>query len=358
MNRPDDPDAVMRELLRQPRPAAVDAARAARVRPAVHAAWKDAAAGTRNWKRVVAIAAAAVLVFAIALTVNWRRERGVPQTAGPIASTVFVTSEVVFQHDGQARAGRVSEELWAGTRITTHGGRAAIVLANGVELRLDSNTAVTLDSEASLSLEHGALYLDSSHRAGPPEPVAIVARGAVIRDIGTRYEVRLSDQELRVRVRDGRVEVSSAFGTREADRGGQLRVTSSAILSGRASTSGADWDWIVRAIGPPQLEGRPLPEFLEWAEREGGRPIRFADPALEKANRATIVYGSIESLTVEEALDVVLPSCGLARRTDGDVITIVAAPPEPGSPPRVFQRGGVVEAGQKETAADHPRGVK
>jgi hypothetical protein len=28
---------------------------------------------------------------------------------------------------------------------------------------------------------------------------------------------------------------------------------------------------------------------------------------------------------VEEALDVVLPSCGLARRTGSDVITIVAA---------------------------------
>ena len=58
----------------------------------------------------VAIAAAAVLVVAIALTlVNWLRERGAPQAAAPIASTLFVTSEVVFQHDGQARAGRVGE---------------------------------------------------------------------------------------------------------------------------------------------------------------------------------------------------------------------------------------------------------
>jgi ferric-dicitrate binding protein FerR (iron transport regulator) len=324
MNRPDDPDAVVRDLLRQPRPASVDAARAARVRPAVHAAWKDAADGTPHWKRWIAVAAAAVLVLASALPLaNWLRERGAPQA--PIASTLFVTGEVVLQLDGQTRAGRVGEELWPGTRVTTYGGRAAIVLANGVELRLDSNTDITLDTDRSMSLTRGAVYLDSSHRTGPPETVAIVARGTVIRDIGTRYEVRLSDQELRVRVRDGRVEVSNAFGMREADRGGQLRVTSSGILSGRASTSGADWDWIVRATRPPQLEGRPLPEFLAWAEREGGRAIRFADPALERANRATIVYGAIESLTVEEALDVVLPSCGLARHTDGDVITIVAA---------------------------------
>jgi ferric-dicitrate binding protein FerR (iron transport regulator) len=322
---PDDRDATVRDLLRQPRPAAVDAARAARVRPAVYAAWKEAAGGTRRWKRWVALAAAAVLVFAIALTLVNRPEPGAPQAAVPIASTLFVTSEVVFQQDEQARAGRIGEQLRPGTRITTHDGRAAIVLANGVELRLDSNTDITLDTDRSMSLASGALYLDSSHRTGQPQTVAIVARGTVIRNIGTRYEVRVSDQELRVRVRDGRVEVSGPFGMREADGGGQLRVTSSGIVAGRAPTSGADWDWIVRATRPPQLEGRPLPEFLAWAEREGGRPIRYADPALERANAATIVYGAIERLSVEEALDVVLPSCGLARRTDGDVITIVAA---------------------------------
>jgi ferric-dicitrate binding protein FerR (iron transport regulator) len=326
MIRPDDRDDAMRELLRQPRPLADDAVRAARVYRAVHAAWRDTADRTRNWRRGVAIAAAAVLVVSIGLTlVNRLRERGAPHAAAPIASALFVTSEVVFQHDGQTRAGRVGEGLRPGTRITTYGGRAAILLANGVELRLDSNTSITLDTGRSMSVTGGAVYVDSSHRTGPPEPVTIVARGTVIRDIGTRYEVRLSDEELRVRVRDGRVEVVSAFGMREADRGGQLRVTSSAILSGRAPTSGADWDWIVRAIRTPQLEGRPLTEFLVWAEREGGRPIRFADPAIERANAATIVYGAIEHLTVEEALDVVLPSCGLARRTDGDVITIVAA---------------------------------
>lgn len=326
MIRPDDRDDAMRELLRQPRPLADDAVRAARVYRAVHAAWRDTADGTRNWRRAMAIAAAAVLVAAIGLTLVYRlRERGAPPAAAPIASTLFVTSEVVFQHDGQARAGRVGEGLSPGTRIMTYGGRAAIVLANGVELRLDANTAITLDTERSVSLTRGAVYLDSSHRTGLPETVAIVARGTVIRDIGTRFEVRLSDEELRVRVRDGRVEVSGAFGMREADRGRQLRVTSSGIIAGRTSTAGADWDWIVRAIPPPQVEGRPLTEFLAWAEREGGRPIRFADPALERANAATIVYGAIEHLTVEEALDVVLPSCGLARRTHGDVITIVAA---------------------------------
>jgi ferric-dicitrate binding protein FerR (iron transport regulator) len=317
--RPDDRDDLMRELLRQPRPDTVDAARAARVRHAVHAAWRDAGNGRATWKWSIAIAATVLLAVSIApAVVTWLRERGAPPVTAPAAATLFATSEVVFE-------GRVGDVLMPGTAVNTNGGRATIALANGVELRLDSDTAITVDTGRRVSLVRGAIYLDSSNRRGPPEPVEIVARGTVIRDIGTRYEVRLSDEELRVRVRDGRVEVQSAFGMREADRGGQLRVTPSAILTGRAATSGADWDWIVRAVPPPQLEGRPLTEFLAWAEREGGRAIRFADPALERANATTIVYGAIESLTVDEAIDIVLPSCGLAHRTDGDVITIVAA---------------------------------
>lgn len=331
MIRPEDPDAVVRDLLRTPRASAVDDARAARVRASVHAAWKEAAPGTPAWKRWVPLAAAAVIVLAVTLfLVNSMREREAPSAVTVAASTRFVTSEVVFALDGQAHAGRVGDELRPGTRITTNGGHASIAMANGVELRLDADTDVTVDSDRSVTLARGAVYLDSSNRTGPPEPVAIVARGTVIRDIGTRYEVRVSDTELRVRVRDGRVAVSSTFGEREADRGGQLSVTSSEIRAGRAPMSGADWDWIVRATPPPQLEGRPLPEFLAWAEREGGRPIRFADPALERANASTIVYGAIDRLTVDEALDVVLPSCGLARRNDDEVITIVAAPAEAG----------------------------
>jgi hypothetical protein len=334
MNRAEDPDDVVRDLLRQA-PPAVDAARAARVRAAVHGAWQEAAgaagvaAAARRRKQRVLLAVAAVLVSAVGLTlVNALRERAVQPPVTAIASSLFLTGEVVFEHDGQTRAGRVGDALMPGTRIVTNGGRAAIALTNGIELRLDANTAVTLDSDGHVSLGSGALYLDSSHRTGPPETVAIAARGTVIRNLGTRYEVRLTDQELRVRVRDGQVEVESAFGMRKVAPGNQVRVTSSEIVSAPASTSGPDWEWIVRAIQAPRIEGRPLAEFLAWAEREGGRPIRFADPALERATRATIVYGAIERLTVEEALDVVLPSCGLARRPGDkadDVITIVAA---------------------------------
>ena len=69
---PDDRDDAMRELLRLPRPSGVDAARAARVRRAVHAAWRDTADRARNRRRGFAIAAATVLGVAVTLRVDER----------------------------------------------------------------------------------------------------------------------------------------------------------------------------------------------------------------------------------------------------------------------------------------------
>ena len=53
-----------------------------------------------------------------------------------------------------------------GTGISTNGGRAAIALATGVELRLDSDTVITVETERRVSLTRGAIYLDSSNRNG------------------------------------------------------------------------------------------------------------------------------------------------------------------------------------------------
>src|SRR5204862_1885529 len=118
MIHPDDRDDAIRDLLRQTRPSAVDAVRAARVRVAVHAAWRDTTKRTWSWRRAVPMAAAALLVVAAALTLATRlRDRGTAPAAAPIASTLFAAGEVVIQHDGQVRAGRVGETLSAGSRI-------------------------------------------------------------------------------------------------------------------------------------------------------------------------------------------------------------------------------------------------
>jgi hypothetical protein len=81
----------------------------------------------------------------------------------------------------------------------------------------------------------------------------------------------------------------------------------------------------VRAALPRQTGGRSLADFLAWVEREDGRKIVFDNPAIERSAATTVVYGTIDGLTVEEALEVVLPSCGLTHRAGRAVIRILAA---------------------------------
>jgi len=312
MIRPEYREDVVRTLLRQPRPAAVDAARAARVHRAVHAAWKDASDNRRIWRRGVMVAAAAVLLFAFTLTlVNRLLDRRIAQPVTyPVASTLFATSEVVFQYPSPAA--RIGKLLMPGTVISTNGGHGAIALANGVELRLDSNTAVIVDTARRVSLTRGALYLDSSNRRGAPQPVEIVARGTVIRDIGTRYEIRLSDHDLRVRVRDGAVQLERAGRIDRAPKGTELLARADGTVSTRSVDAfAADWAWTTEAAPPFVVENATLEAFLLWTEREGGWTIDWSDVLRERA-RTTILHGTIDGMTPADALDVVLPTCGLS----------------------------------------------
>ena len=80
-----------------------------------------------------------------------------------------------------------------------------------------------------------------------------------VRDIGTRFEVRVSDESLRVRVRDGVVSVTGGSAARAARAGTELTVTSVAIVERPFDISDADWSWITRAGPTFVLEGRTLP---------------------------------------------------------------------------------------------------
>jgi ferric-dicitrate binding protein FerR (iron transport regulator) len=147
---------------------------------------------------------------------------------------------------------------------------------------------------------------------------------ATARDIGTRFEVRLLDSGMRVRVRGGLVRLEHRGATYEATPGVELTATAGILQRRVAALHGPEWDWTLRVSPPFALEGRTLGSFLQWVEREGGWRPRFADPALERSSSSIVLHGSVEGLTPEEALAVVLPTCGLRHRVDGDLIRIEA----------------------------------
>jgi ferric-dicitrate binding protein FerR (iron transport regulator) len=212
--------------------------------------------------------------------------------------------------------------LSAGSRLVTgEGGRAALRLAGGASLRVDVDSRVRFDSATVVALERGAVYVDSDPRA-PGAPIAVSTPLGTVRHVGTQFEVRLLEAEpgggaaaLRVTVREGAVEIGQRGRSFEAAAGAEVTLRADGGLERQESAAqGPTWDWTQRAAPAFAIEGRSLATFLDWVSRETGLGWRGADPGLERVLRETVLHGSIDGLTPEEALAEVLAGSGLRHR--------------------------------------------
>jgi ferric-dicitrate binding protein FerR (iron transport regulator) len=212
---------------------------------------------------------------------------------------------------GRAAVTAVGRTIAAGAKIRTKGAsRATVRLIDGGELRIDANTVATLVDARTLQLDRGGIYLDSG--ASTPGSLTIRTASGTVRDIGTRFELRTSDRGLRIRVRDGAVQLERPGRIDRAPKGTELLAHADGTVSTRlVDPSAADWAWTTQAAPPFIVENTTLEAFLQWAAREGGWTIEWSE-ALRQRARTTILHGSIEGMTPAEALAVVLPTCGLS----------------------------------------------
>lgn len=195
--------------------------------------------------------------------------------------------------------------------FTAAGGRLALELG-GASLRLDQHSELAIVAADRVELRHGALYLDS----GPPGTAAsrlvVATRFGSVEHLGTQYETRVSDQGLRLRVREGQVRLLSGDRVLQGVAGEQVSLGADGTVSREpVSRSGADWAW-VHAVAPLyDIQDRPLIEFLGWVSRETGRDLVFDSPAAEQAAREVVLHGSVQGLSPEQALAAVLVTTGL-----------------------------------------------
>ena len=297
-----------------------------RARQAVHAAWQTEVRRCRRirvaWTVSVSLAAAAVLVLAFA----WR------QPAAPPPETI------VGRHNGvPIRLGSVLR-----TEPTL---RTALQLVNGIDVRLDVNSEIAFDEAGAIALRQGALFVDTGSTGAADRAIEVRTPLGIVRDIGTRFEVRLIDlpararsqddstwlppsggRGMRIRVRDGLVRVTTAATSQTGARGTEFVATADgAIRRATTSLSGPEWDWVTLAAPPFDLDGKTLAEFLAWVAREGGWDVRFENDTLAASASAIIINGSVEGLPPEEALRSVLATCGLTHRLNGNVVTITGS---------------------------------
>jgi len=229
---------------------AVPAEREARVKAAARASWREAVGrkpfrtGSLVW---VAAGAAAAVALAVAGWAWFRPSIPVAEIARLEDSTGDVRVEGAPGRGGGLGAGQ--------TVVTPPGARASLRLGNGPSVRLDAGTRLRLDAAEAVSLESGAVYV--SRESAAQSRLEVRTKLGTVREEGTKFEVRLSDRKLRVRVREGRVVLSRGGWSDRAAAGEELTASPEGpVIRGSVTPDDPGWDW-AGAAAPAPRRGAP-----------------------------------------------------------------------------------------------------
>lgn len=195
------------------------------------------------------------------------------------------------------------------------GGRLLLTLTNGIGLRVDESTRLVFESPDNLRLDHGAVYVETPRHsmAEPGADLAIETAYGAIRHVGTQYEVRVAERELRVRVREGTVLFRTSSGTNTMVKAGEqldYERDVATVVPGPSRASDA-WAW-TELVGPRYLiEGRSLGEALEWFASEAGMRLEFTDEESRTRAIQITLHGDVSALTLRQAIRAILSGSDL-----------------------------------------------
>ena len=303
-----------------------------RVRTVVHDEWQASIRARRRRSAYLwtgtGLAAAAVLALAVGLTL--RSDPVTPPNPPQLVATLQAVTGTVRHLQPGSETGVPGARLATGDTVlsgmavsTEPGARAALRLAGGPSLRLGYGTLVRFESASDLVLEAGRLYLDSGLSGEDTSSVSVRTVFGLVEEIGTQFEVDVRDQRIRVRVREGEVNLGREGRAWAAPAGVELSMGENGELSrGLVPIFGPHWDWILEIAPAFELEASRLESFLDWVGRETGWELQFADSGLQVSTADTILHGSIAGLRPDQALEAVLPTCGLVFREEGGTVTI------------------------------------
>jgi ferric-dicitrate binding protein FerR (iron transport regulator) len=303
----DDVASVVRLAGRRP---AVPEELARRVKANVRDAWRTEVDARRTRRRfLVALPLAAAA--AIAAVVFFMR----PPATRPVAPLAPIQVASVERVVG-ATTLTGGQKIFTAGDIATGTGRVALRTNDGTSVRVDEQTHLRFDSSNSITLLSGTIYLDTA-RSG----YRITTPFGVVRDVGTKFEVRVTPASARVRVREGEV----VIGDRSAHRGEQLEASKGGALAvSRIATWGDDWGWLNDIAPAFAVDGKRVAEFLDWVSSESGMEVRYENGATAQKAANVVLHGSIGPLRPVAAADSVLPTAGLRGDVKDGVMTVRA----------------------------------
>jgi len=208
--------------------------------------------------RLMPIAAAFLLVgMAAVINNNWPVPDYIDESIGLVASTTGQTYRIDAETQRRDDA-NLRESAEAGDRFETGAGSSLMLMLMGPsEVRMDQNTRIYVEDERTLSVEQGRVFLDVAKgrqlfRVRTPHGEVTV--------FGTRFDVQVGADTMRVIVEDGRVQLSSTDGRElfrvlTRDQQGELRRDADAIRVGGVNADRAS-AWAARI--QPETEAREL----------------------------------------------------------------------------------------------------
>jgi ferric-dicitrate binding protein FerR (iron transport regulator) len=297
---------------------------------AAHEAFRVRTARRRESLWVLWAGAAAVLVLAVALMMQWTPPgagRGELARIERAIGGVERATGNVWQPVGESAA-----PLTRGMKLRTlAGAHAGLVLAGGASLRLAPATEIMLDEPGRLYLSGGTVYLD--HRGSVGTGYRIETPAGTVRDVGTQFELRVAKGALRLRVREGSVEIDRAGQTLGGAAGEQLEIDAlGGVTRSSIPATDAAWQWTEATAPTPDMDGKPAAELIAWVARETGRRLRYASAAVEQRATTVILHGNIRHLPPLSALDAMLATTDLEYALDGDTMEIRARSATPAEP--------------------------
>lgn len=310
----DEEDGNIERLLGLAGPrAGVSRLRTERVRANVRLEWQRRAQRRATKRKVMfmtALAGAAAILLVVADTPVFERGGALP------AEAVAVVEHVDGTPDG-LRSGqsiRIAEQIETGEAV-----RIALRFTDGTSLRIDARSRLRVLSASAIDLTAGAVYVDTGNESGRFEVRTALATA---RDIGTQFEVRLLDGQLRLRVRTGVVELRDEARSISGRPGTEILLSASGAVSRPVAVHGADWDWTARLAPRVEMEGRSLAAFLERTAREQGWTIDYRDPSVERDASRTVLHGSVDGLAPADAVAVAIATSGLGHHLDRGALVV------------------------------------
>jgi hypothetical protein len=312
MNKNEETGELIRSAGRRPEIPAEDLAA---IKEAAASEWRKTVAAERGRRLRTRTAYAIAASLLVVMLGAWWWLAGKPSVAPAEIATVELSTGVVG----------VGDSLSQGDTLAA-AGLVALRMAGGQSVRLEGGARLRFVSSSRLELERGAVYVDSGPSAAGDAGLEIHTPLAVVREIGTQYEVRLADeaQSVRVRVREGSVSVVRNGETHAAMRGEQLTLQRDGSVARAAVVpDGPEWLWILEAAPSLDIEGLSLASFLDWVSRETGWQVRYADEEIARSAQRISLHGTIEGLRPDESLGMILQGSGLDYRKDDGAVVVV-----------------------------------